>query len=447
MINQKQQIFEPASEEEASEILQECSRNGRTVKIVGGGTKLDLGNPYAETDIIISTLKLNKLIDYQPEDLTITVGAGMTFARLQEILAEQGQMLPLDPPDLAGQTLGGVLATNRSGPRRLLYGTARDLLIGCRFVLADGNIGHSGGRVVKNVAGYDLHKLFIGSYGTLGLLTEVTFKVVPLPQRVGVGVATFTSAETAFQAARQCVRSNLMPSALEVSKIVSTLRHPYSEPNYNNYVLSFQAEGTEVAVRGQLAGLEEICTVAGAISVKIFDESSVFQELIKYSEELRENQELIENSEEIRRWLENALTSPLSFEKTSVIVKASSVLTDLPGICQHLEAVILEGYLLLGNQGRGGRIVARAGTGIVYLSAEVRNTNSQYIQNLAILIEKARAEIQKMGGSLVIERAPLELKKLVDAWGDFGDALPSMQALKKKLDPQGLLNPGVMDLK
>jgi glycolate oxidase FAD binding subunit len=405
MINQKQQIFEPASEEEASQILQECSRSGRTVKIVGGGTKLDLGNPYAGTDVIISTLKLDKLIDYQPEDLTITVGAGMTFARLQEILAEQSQMLPLDPPDLAGQTLGGVLATNRSGPRRLLYGTARDLLIGCRFVLADGNIGHSGGRVVKNVAGYDLHKLFIGSYGTLGLLTEVTFKVVPKPQTIRIGYANFDTFELAFQTARQCVRSNLMPSVLEVVQGHRT--HDYS------CLLCFAVEGTKISVDGQLEKLTEICTKNNPTFIKIPDERDywVFTRIAKIS------------------------------DPGIILLKASVILTDLAKVAAIFNTMenILE--LAAGMQ-------AHAGTGIFYyyIGGEDDWLLADYKQ-LANKIEEIRTQIQKMGGSLVIERAPLELKKLVDAWGDFGDALPSMRTLKNKLDPQGLLNPGVMDLK
>ncbi len=399
MIDQENKILEPTTEEEAAELLRECSRTGQKVKLVGGGTKLDLGNRYAETQVTLSTRKLDKLIDYQPEDLTVTVGAGMTLARLQEILGEHGQMLPLDPPDLPGQTLGGVLATNRSGPRRLLYGTARDLLIGCRFVLADGSIGHSGGRVVKNVAGYDLHKLFIGSYGTLGLLTEVTFKIVPIPQVIGAGDSSFSSAEAAFQAARQCVRSNLMPAALEV----------VSDFNSSTYTLHFGAEGVAVAVEGQLAGLSEICVKAGGMSTRKLAEGAA-------------------------TWFKLANLEIAG--KFNFCAKVSTTLKDLPNAVRLFEA--------MGAETKNRYVVqARAGTGVVYLYAELPQSQSQPIISL---LEKARAEVRKMEGSLVIERAPLEVKSQLDAWGDFGDAQPSMLALKQKLDPQGLLNPGVMEV-
>ncbi len=385
------QELTPATQEEAAPMLTECSQQGQRMRIVGGGTKQNLGNPAASTDVTISTLKLDDLVDYQPEDLTITVGAGMTFARLQAILGAQGQFLPLDPPELQGQTMGGILATNRSGPRRLLYGTARDLLIGCRFVLADGSSGHSGGRVVKNVAGYDLHKLFIGSYGTLGLLTEVTFKVVPLPQVVGAGKAVFSSLETACAAARQCARSNLMPSALQVER-----------ESEGAFGLWFGAEGVGVAVEGQLSGLAEICRQAGATSVEILsDGSAVLQKLANWDKA-------------------HSATARIG-------LKATAILTDLPRLAALLEKL--------------GRVVVQAGTGVIYTTVVPGSP-----VELSSQIERVRAEVEKLGGSLTLETAPPEIKQRVDAWGALGDALPSMQALKRQLDPQGLLNPGRLDL-
>ncbi len=395
---QAQKIMTPTSEEEVSEILQSCSQDGRKVKISGGGTKLNLGNLYAETPVTVSTTQLDKLLDYQPEDLTITVGAGMTLARLQEILGEQGQMLALDPPDLSGQTVGGILATNRSGPRRLLYGTARDLLIGCRFVLADGSIGHSGGKVVKNVAGYDLHKLFIGAFGTLGILTEVTFKVVPRPQTVGVGLAEYKSGVGAFQAARQCARSNLMPAALEVVNLGGS-----------DYSLYFGAEGVDVAVEGQMAGLREICLKAGASSAQILDDSAA-------------------------TW--QKLTNLDIAPESGLRLKAGVTLTDLPRVTEYFQE-------LQATFGLSGRIQAHAGTGVAYLSAGL-NDSANYPQ-IARQIENIRAELRKLDGSLLIENGPSELKTLVDAWGFTTEELPPMLALRNKLDTQRLLNPGVMD--
>ncbi|OJW04385.1 MAG: hypothetical protein BGO39_11555 [Chloroflexi bacterium 54-19] len=396
-------MVNPASELEAAQLFEEFSRENLKVRLTGAGTKANLGNPLGPCQRLVSTSQLTALVDYQPEDLTITVQVGLPFERLQAILGEQGQMLPLDPPELAGQTIGGILATNRSGPRRLLYGTARDLLIGCRFVLSDGSIGHSGGRVVKNVAGYDLHKLFIGSYGTLGLLTEVTFKVVPQPQYIGVGQAEFASVEQACQAARLCARSNLMPSALEI------VQEDIS-PNTSCKLL-FAAEGMQVAVDGQLAGLSEICWKAGAASV-----------------------ELLEDGPTVLKAQSNLENRFNTAEGNFLQIRVASTLTGLP----EVHALLVE----IGRVGGGeAQVVSRAGSGLAYLLAKPTTGN---LEKLVPLIKKAREASRVDGGSLVIERAPLELWPQLDAWGEFGDATDSMRALKDALDPRHLLNPDLL---
>jgi glycolate oxidase FAD binding subunit len=390
-------IFAPANEAEAAEFLRDCAGNARSVRFTGGTTKLDMGNAYVPTPATLSTLKLDALVDYQPEDLTITVGAGITFAKLQSILAEQGQKLALDPPDLTGQTIGGVLATNRSGPRRLLYGTARDLLIGCRFVLADGTLAHSGGRVVKNVAGYDLHKLFIGAFGTLGLLTEVTFKVTPLPQMTGVSLARFATPATAFEAARQCARSNLMPALLEIVTSSTT----------DDAILYYGAEGVSIAVTDQLERLGAICRNAGATELEPFPDGD----------------------DQARR-----LTNLLNNRNT--IVRAGTILTELPTSATKLEKIA-------SDLGLDYTLQARAGTGTLYLGV---NLSENKYGEAAQKFRSLRSQVQAGGGSLVIEKSPAGFKSELDAWGEWGSAHIPMRNLKLKLDAQRLLNPGVMDI-
>ncbi len=396
-------VITPENELEVSRYFREFSENDLKVRIIGNASKINMGNPLIEPQRTISSALLAELVDYQPEDLTITVQAGMPFAQFQAILAEQGQMLPLDPPDMTRQTVGGIVATNRSGPRRLLYGTVRDLLIGCRFVLANGSVGHSGGRVVKNVAGYDLHKLFIGSFGTLGMLTEVTFKVVPQPQYVGVGQAQFDSVGKACQAARLCVRSNLMPAVLEL------IQEDIS-PN-SRCQLIFAAEGMRIAVDGQLAGLSEICQKAGANSVELLEDGSA--------------------ALHTQTNLENDYNSP---EVEGLQLKVATTLTGLP-----------QAHTLLAEIGResggDGLVYSRAGSGIAGLLARPDLTK---LEKINPLIKKARQAVSPDGGSLVIERAPLELWTQMDAWGAFGDADPSMRAVKIALDPKHLLNPGLI---
>ncbi len=403
-------VVMPVDTAEVSALLQTANQNATSVSFLGGGTKQELGNRAGAANLTISTAKLNKLVAYQPEDLTVTIGAGMQFDHLQEILGEHKQMLPLDPPHLPGATLGGIMATNPSGPKRLLYGTARDLLIGCEFVLADGSIGRSGGRVVKNVAGYDLHKLMIGSLGTLGLLTEVTFKVLPLPQHTEWAAALFDNVEDALIAARQAARSNTSPAALELvnkaalDKIgeISGLALPDAP-----YVLFFAAEGVAVAVKDQLKNLTELCRIARASEVE----------------------ELAGQAENQALW--HSLRDLAAAPDYNLRLRRSAALTDLSAATQR--ATKLAEILQI-----PAALQIRAGTGLIYLYAKLEEGQAG---EAARLIEAARAEIQRKEGSLVIEAAPNELKASVDVWGGVGSAFASMQAIKQQLDPKGILNP------
>jgi glycolate oxidase FAD binding subunit len=189
---------------------------GQTVRVRGGGTKDHLGDLRA-TDIVISTAGLAGVVDHVPADLTVTFAAGTRMSDAQRALGERGQFLPLDPPHVAaGATIGGIVAANSNGFGRLRYGGVRDLLIGAAIALADGTVARSGGRVVKNVSGYDLNKLFTGSLGTLGVIVEATFKILPVPPARSATVVRDISAADAFARADAIVRTSLRPSALVV---------------------------------------------------------------------------------------------------------------------------------------------------------------------------------------------------------------------------------------
>lgn len=206
----------PGSPEALAAILAAANSDGRAVAPIGGGTQLALGMPPRTVDIALDTTGLDRVVEYEPADLTVTVEAGMRFDALQKLLGEQGQFLALDPPAVEGATIGGLIATNASGPLRFSSGTARDLVIGCRVANADGVLTRAGGRVVKNVAGYDLDKLYIGSLGVLGVLVELSFKLAPLPPATGSVVGAFGSALGAREALREVVRSPLTPLAVEL---------------------------------------------------------------------------------------------------------------------------------------------------------------------------------------------------------------------------------------
>jgi glycolate oxidase FAD binding subunit len=207
----------PSSAEELAARLDEAARNGDAVAAVGGGTQLDLGMPPTRLDVVIETTGLNRVVEYEPADLTVTVQAGMRFAELQRVLAEQGQFLALDPPLEDGATIGGLIATNASGALRFAFGTARDLVIGTRVANPDGTVTHAGGRVVKNVAGYDLNKLYIGSLGTLAIIVELSFKLAPIPPAAAAVAGELSDAAAARSLIGAVVRSPLSPLAIELT--------------------------------------------------------------------------------------------------------------------------------------------------------------------------------------------------------------------------------------
>lgn len=208
--------LEPSDAQGCAAALRSAAAAGRTVRVRGSGTKADLGEALP-ADSALRTARLDGVVDHVPGDLTVTVRAGMRLRELQRTLAERGQFLPLDPPH-ADATIGGVIAANSNGFGTLRYGAVRDLLIGTTTALADGTLAHAGGRVVKNVAGYDLNKLLVGSFGTLGVIVEATFRVLPMPIARGGSVSVVADAVTAFASAGAIVRTSLRPTALVVDR-------------------------------------------------------------------------------------------------------------------------------------------------------------------------------------------------------------------------------------
>lgn len=210
-------VVEPGSGEEVSLLMRFAHDRGLAVAPRGGGTKLGWGNKPARLDIIMSTARMNRVLEHAAGDLVARAEAGVTLRTLQETVGKAGQRLALNPPE-AGATLGGIVAANPSGYLRLRYGTARDLLIGITVVLADGTVAKAGGKVVKNVAGYDLCKLFTGSLGTLGVIVETIWRLHPIPASRRTVVVELTTPD-AFGAAVQALlhgRSPLVLDALEL---------------------------------------------------------------------------------------------------------------------------------------------------------------------------------------------------------------------------------------
>src|SRR5438445_603885 len=247
-------VLFPGSLEALSEALAAAHAQELAVAPYGGGTQIGIGAPPARLDAVVVTRRLDRVIDYQPDDLTVTVEAGMTMAALQQTLGRRGQFLPLDPPLPEKATVGGTVAANASGPWRAGFGAARDWLIGVRVVAADGQIVKGGGRVVKNVAGYDLCKLYTGSLGTLGVLAELTFKVMPRPETAAVAAVSLRLPQVEPLLAA-VMESDLAPSALE---LFDAGADPSGAAPAGGAALLARFEGPREAVEWQLAELEAI---------------------------------------------------------------------------------------------------------------------------------------------------------------------------------------------
>lgn len=252
------QVAQPMTVAEVAEVLAAASRAQAAVVPWGAGTRQFLINPPPRYDLALDLRRLDRVIEYHPADLVVMVEAGITLGALQAVLAKRGQWLPWDPPVPDTAPIGGLLATAAWGPLRLGYGGPRDWLLGMRVVLGDGRIAQSGGRVVKNVAGYDNHKLHLGAFGTLGVIAAVTFKVAPLPERIASVQAVFATPAAALYAATAIRQPPSQPIALVIT-IAATV------------TLTVRFAGVAAAVEHQLGLATAACALAEAVTLSTDD--------------------------------------------------------------------------------------------------------------------------------------------------------------------------------
>lgn len=224
-------------------MLAEAAANNRSITIEGHGSKQAMGGPIAPADLTLSTAGLTRILQYEPADLTISVEAGLGFRELSDTLAQHRQMIPLDPPYADKATVGGILAANSSGPRRRLYGTARDLVIGMQFATLEGKLVQAGGMVVKNVAGLDMGKLLIGSFGTLGAIAVANFKLTPMPEREESSLLSFPTIAAAMERRDQVLRGVIHPAAIDILNPTMSARFGLS-----GFVLAMQFGGDDAVV-------------------------------------------------------------------------------------------------------------------------------------------------------------------------------------------------------
>lgn len=409
----------PADEAEIIAVLRLAAEQQATVFPRGGGSHTHLGQTPARVDIVLSLERLQHQLAYEPADMTTTVQAGIRVATLQQTLQTHGQFLALDPPLTTTTTLGGVLMTNASGPRRLLYGTARDLVLGTTVITVDGTRAKAGGRVVKNVTGYDVTKLYIGSLGTLAILVELTCKLHPLPP--GEVTLTLGCANTADLAL-------LLPTLLRVPLRLNSLD------------LINAAAGTLLAARAGQALPATAYTLLARLEGTPEVTQSQTQRLRAAVQALALTQPVQIDTwptvEQAHGWhVLDALMHGVSDDPMpppSLVAKISLRMSAVPGLCQDMEA-------LAASTAMPWLLRAHAGSGIV--SVALPETSAD-VERLLAHLQTLAACVARHQGHFVLERAPVAVKQHWPVWGPRRDDFPLMQALKLSYDPQRRLNPG-----
>lgn len=401
-----QVVVTPNSVDELAAVMMSAHEEGLAVAPWGGGTRMDLGNTISRLDVVADLTRLNDVVQHNAADLTVTVEAGITLSDLRRTLAAQGQFLPLDVAMPDDATIGGTLASGSSGPLKWHYGSPRDLVIGMKMVQADGRIVKSGGQVVKNVSGYDMARLHIGSIGTLGVIAEVSFKLTPMPRQEATILAAYDSAESCHRTAMAIFNSDVMPLSLTAF-----------DANANKLGIIVDTPGESfLAIRlggrpRTLARFEketlQLCNQGNPLSVDKIDvdgAGDLWRKLTDFG------------------WGKDARPEAIGRLATvpSKIADAIHDIGEAPGY--QVAVVSQSGY------GASHICWFRDGDG----SAE----------SLVAVLNKAHSVVQQSGGNLIIERCPSQAKADFDVWGNESESIKIMQRLKEQYDPQGVLNPG-----
>ena len=422
-------VVAPDSIETLSATIEMASEQGYAVIPRGGGTKMDFGLPPTRADIVVSMERLNRIISHEPADQTATVQAGITMAGLQSGLGERGQYLPLDPPHGDAGTLGGVLATNASGILRTSYGTARDMVIGARVVQADGTIVRSGGQVVKNVAGYDLNKMYIGSLGTLGILAEVTLKLQPLPTVGKMVIGRMPFVETASETAFRIMDSDVMPSFLE-------LANPAAYQAVTRWTAG--AAGKEVPGNGT-PGESDCPLIAG-----MFGPEETVDWQVEECERIFNDMGAAEVVRLTGDGYDQALESLRAFPSGRLAPAGAR-----PGVTCRASVTpdrVADLYRLAAERCGGlsidcGMLSHFTSGHVAFVLSRDKPFQETDLVALASLVEDLRNAAEGHG-YLVLEHAPAALKNKVSVWGSSRGNRYIMEMLKHRFDPGGTLNPG-----
>jgi glycolate oxidase FAD binding subunit len=383
----------PGNAQEVVECLRVCSSMSAGVIPAGSMSWLECGNPVRLADVVLSLRRMTRVIDYSPPDLTATVEAGLTLNAFNELTRRERQWLPLDPPGASAASLGAIAACNSSGALRLGFGTPRDYVIGLKLAHADGTESKCGGRVVKNVAGYDMNKLYVGSYGTLAVITELTFKLRPLPESDVTLLVSARSEASLLDFAKRVLAAELQPSSVFLTKrLVDDLIESREEGD----ALLIRFIDNQAAVNHQVDWVKRATDHDLELKLRLLTD---------------------DQGEPI--WRRVADMDGRASNAVRISVPVSTVESALAKLAPA-----------------GGAVVVDLGLGIIRVAFDEDERKT------ADTIKRWRFHVAGLGGTLFVERASSAVRQEVDAWGDAGPVSSLMKSIKAKFDHESILNPG-----
>ncbi len=413
-----QVIVFPGTIEEVSKLVAHANQNNLTIVPMGNGTKMSMGGVPQKVEVVLSTRRLRRITDCDCDNLTLSAESGITLSEVQMNLTEKGRgyFLPLDPPFTDKATLGGIVATNSSGPNRLLYGTARDLIIGSKAVFPNGDIVASGGKTVKNVSGYDLCKLLIGSFGTLGILCEMTFKLLPLPEEEATLLILFPDLKKAAGFTHEIVHSQLIPSSMDILNAMAckTLKCHTSMPPEGGYLVAVGLEGIAESVERQ--------------TVEMIDRGKKQGALSSVALHSKERQAFCIAVRDFSLAVTESYPGFIALKSNFLISRCEEMMQN----CEETTSRL----------GLNCAFICRSGSGILYSYILLRKELGPESDLLIELIENQNSDAVKNEGNVVVESCPFPLKQKVDVWGQPKGDYQIMRRLKGQIDPAGVLNPG-----
>jgi len=383
--------YAPSTVDECAEVMAMAAREGLRLGFIGGGIALDLGAAPAALDAVVRTERLARIVEYAPADMVVVVEAGVTLAALQAEVGAHGQQLALDAPWPARATIGGLVATGAFGPLRARYGGVRDLIIGVTLVRADGEVARGGGKVVKNVAGFDLPKVACGSLGTLGLVAAAAFRLHPLPEVTATVLVSGVNARAVVALLAAARNAQLEPASVVALTATATATATAAD----RFDLALRFEGFGRGVEQQVARMVELAGTADPPAARLDEEAAAAF---------------------WRRHDAVRAAAPLRVRVAGLPTRFPEVAALVAGLGE------IAWYATLGVGFAGGAV------------ADVTATTAT--------VNAARAALVAEGGSLVVEAAPAALRAAVDPWGPVPPSFAIMERLKRRFDPQGRLNPG-----